>query len=258
MESVNNENGGGGGGGGGKRKIEDAVELAKQKAQAIAARLLSDADSKRPRLYSDSPDFSSPSFPSTNHQYAPPNVPGNYATPTQTNGGGVPSSKKIVIPNAKVGVIIGRGGEMIKNLQLESGARIQITRDADSDPNSLTRDVELMGTQDQIAIAEQRIHQVIAETDATSSVSSGNRASAPPQAGGDQFVMKVPNDKVALVIGKGGETIKMMQTKSGARIQVVPLHLPPGDASVERNIFINGTQEQIDAAKELLNEVISG
>ena len=40
--------------------------------------------------------------------------------------------------------------------------------------------------------------------------------------------------------------------------QVVPLHLPPGDTSAERNIFINGTKEQIEAAKELVNEVISG
>lgn len=41
-------------------------------------------------------------------------------------------------------------------------------------------------------------------------------------------------------------------------LQVVPLHLPPGDFSTERNIYINGTPEQIEAAKELVNEVISG
>ncbi|XP_021738485.1 far upstream element-binding protein 1-like [Chenopodium quinoa] len=256
MESLGNNNGGSGGGVGGKRKIEDQVELAKQKAQAIAARLLSDADSKRPRTLPDSsltpPDYSSPSFTSSHSSFPVPYT-------TQTNQySNVPSSKKIVIPNGKVGVIIGRGGEMIKTLQLESGARIQITRDSESDPSSLTRDVELMGTQEQISRAEQRINEVIAETDATSSAPSGNRGPPPPQAGGEQFVMKVPNDKVALVIGKGGETIKTMQSKSGARIQVVPLHLPPGDASTERNIFINGTPEQIESAKELVNEVISG
>ncbi|KNA15058.1 hypothetical protein SOVF_101630 [Spinacia oleracea] len=254
MESLGTNNGGSGVGG--KRKIEDQVELAKQKAQAIAARLLSDADSKRPRTLPDSssttPDYSSPSFTSSHSSY-----PVSYATQTSQYSN-VPSSKKIVIPNAKVGVIIGRGGEMIKTLQLESGAKIQITRDAESDPSSLTRDVELMGTQEQISRAEQRINEVIAETDATSSTPSGNRGPPPPQAGGEQFVMKVPNDKVALVIGKGGETIKTMQSKSGARIQVVPLHLPPGDFSTERNIYINGTPEQIEAAKELVNEVISG
>jgi len=52
---------------------------------------------------------------------------------------------------------------MIKNLQQRSGARIQITRDADADPTSLTRDVELMGTQEQISRAEELINEVIAE-----------------------------------------------------------------------------------------------
>lgn len=52
---------------------------------------------------------------------------------------------------------------MIKNLQLESGAKIQITRDADADLHCATRDVELMGTQEQISRAEQRINEVIAE-----------------------------------------------------------------------------------------------
>lgn len=40
--------------------------------------------------------------------------------------------------------------------------------------------------------------------------------------------------------------------------QIVPLHLPPGDTSTERNVHIDGQKEQIDAAKELVNEVISG
>lgn len=234
---------------GGKRKIEDEIELAKQKAQAIAARILSDADAKRPRTAVE------PSPPSSFSSQ--PSFPVSYATQTSQYNG-VPSSKKIAIPNAKVGVIIGRGGDMIKNLQQRSGARIQITRDADADPTSLTRDVELMGTQEQISRAEELINEVIAETDAANSGSSGNRDVAPLQAGSEQFVMKVPNDRVALVIGKGGETIKNMQGQTGARIQVVPLRLPPGDTSTERNVYISGTKEQIEAAKELVNEVISG
>uniref|UniRef100_A0A7C8ZA53 K Homology domain-containing protein n=1 Tax=Opuntia streptacantha TaxID=393608 RepID=A0A7C8ZA53_OPUST len=197
---------------GGKRKIEDEIELAKQKAQAIAARILSDADAKRPRTAVEPPPPPS-SFSSQ------PSFPVSYASQTSQYNG-VPSSKKIIIPNAKVGVIIGRGGDMIKNLQQRSGARIQITRDADADPTSLTRDVELMGTQEQISRAEELINEVIAETDAASSGSSGNRDVAPLQPGGEQFIMKVPNDRVALVIGKGGETIKSMQGQTGARIQV--------------------------------------
>lgn len=59
--------------------------------------------------------------------------------------------------------MIGKGGETIKYLQHQSGARIQVARDADSDPRAPTRQVELMGSPDQINRAEQLIKDVIAE-----------------------------------------------------------------------------------------------
>ncbi|KAL6544319.1 hypothetical protein OROGR_010816 [Orobanche gracilis] len=48
-----------------------------------------------------------------------------------------------------------------------------------------------------------------------------------------------------------------MQARTGARIQVIPLHLPPGDMSKERTVQIDGTSEQIEAAKQLVEEVTS-
>lgn len=64
---------------------------------------------------------------------------------------------------AQVGVLIGKGGETIRHLQYNSGAKIQITRDADSDPRSSTRSVELIGTLENIDKAEKLIKDVIAE-----------------------------------------------------------------------------------------------
>lgn len=87
---------------------------------------------------------------------APSAIPVSY-------GYGQGTSKKIDIPNGRVGVIIGKAGETIKYLQLQSGAKIQVTRDMDADPNSPTRPVELMGTPEQIAKAEQLINDVLAE-----------------------------------------------------------------------------------------------
>lgn len=63
----------------------------------------------------------------------------------------------------QVGVIIGRSGETIKYLQHQSGAKIQVTRDIDADPNAPTRAVELTGTPDQISRAEELINDVLAE-----------------------------------------------------------------------------------------------
>ncbi|CAA2979194.1 far upstream element-binding 2-like [Olea europaea subsp. europaea] len=241
------------------------IEMAKQKAQEIAARLLNNADAtKRVRVENgaggggyDSNDggtgFSSAPFPPTGQKPLGLGLGG----PPQGASYGYPGpTKKIEIPNGRVGVIIGKGGETIKYLQLQSGAKIQVTRDMDADPNSSTRGVELTGTPDQIAKAEQLINDVLAEAEAGGSGTVARRFTGQPS-GAEQFVMKIPNNKVGLVIGKGGETIKNMQASSGARIQVIPLHLPPGDTSLERTVQIDGSSEQVEAAKQLVNEVTS-
>ncbi|KAJ0090268.1 hypothetical protein Patl1_13004 [Pistacia atlantica] len=257
----------------------DDFQAAKRRAEQIAARLLNSApaDAKRPRVENgsgafDSADkgFSSPpsvfltpyrcgSFwlllTSLDLDVKPSPVPS--AIPVSYGGfqGGIGTSKKIEIPNIRVGVIIGKGGETIKYLQLQSGAKIQVTRDTEADLNSPCRMVELMGTPEQIAKAEQLINDVLAEAETGGSGIVARRLTG--QAGSDSFVMRIPNNKVGLVIGKGGETIKNMQARTGARIQVIPLHLPPGDTSTERTVQIDGSSEQIESAKQLVNEVIS-
>ncbi|KAE8664385.1 hypothetical protein F3Y22_tig00112800pilonHSYRG00099 [Hibiscus syriacus] len=239
----------------------DGIEMAKQRAQEIAARLTASvasvgAEPKRARVedgsgggfdyekgYSSAPcDIKPPS------SSAPSAIPVSYGS---YHG----SSKKIDIPQNRVGVIIGKAGETIKYLQLQSGAKIQVQRDTDADPNSMTRPVELVGTAEQIAKAEQLINDVLAEAEAGGSGMVSRRMTG--QAGSEHFEMKIQSNKVGLVIGKGGETIKSMQARTGARIQVIPLHLPPGDTSTERTLHIDGTSEQIKNARELVDEVIS-
>ncbi|XP_047154796.1 far upstream element-binding protein 1-like [Vigna umbellata] len=227
------------------------IELAKQRAQEVAARLLSvtpppPLDSKRPK-----PDNGAPSSGFDSYDAKP-----QYSAVPPVSYSHQGTSKKIDIPNGRVGVIIGKGGETIKYLQLQSGAKIQVTRDMDADPNSANRTVELMGTPEAIASAEKLINEVLAEAESGGSGIVARRLTG--QAGSDEFVMRIPNNKVGLIIGKGGETIKNMQASTGARIQVIPLHLPPGDTSTERTLKIDGTPEQIESAKELVNQIISG
>ncbi|XP_072983413.1 uncharacterized protein [Typha latifolia] len=239
----------------------DGIQLAKQRAQEIAARLFSDAEAKRPRAENGggADDSSDTGYGSSGSDYLqkPPSQPISITPSAFPAYGYQGSSKKIDIPNGRVGVIIGKGGETIKYLQLQSGAKIQVTRDMDADPNSQTRTVELIGTSEQVSKAEQLINDVLSEAEAGGSGIATARRFSGPQVGAEQFQMKVANDKVGLIIGKGGETIKNMQAKSGARIQVIPLHLPPGDTSSERTVYIDGTSDQIEAAKQLVNEVIS-
>ncbi|RYR55566.1 hypothetical protein Ahy_A06g030758 isoform B [Arachis hypogaea] len=236
------------------------IELAKQRAQEVAARLLSGApppaatglDVKRPKVDNGTaPPSGFDSMGDVKAQYSVPTI-----SPSAVSYGYQGASKKIDIPNGRVGVIIGKGGETIKYLQLQSGAKIQVTRDMDADPNLPTRTVELTGTSEAIATAEKLINEVLAEAESGGSGIVARRVAG--QAGSDEFVMKIPNNKVGLIIGKGGETIKNMQASTGARIQVIPLHLPPGDTSTERTLKVEGTPEQIESAKQLVNQVISG
>lgn len=236
----------------GSAAAQPQLELAKQKAQEIAARLFNSAEATRVKSENgDNPAYS--------NDYA--QNPTGQPAQTQyfmSTYGSQSSSKTIEIPNGRVGVLIGKGGETIKYLQAQSGAKIQITRDADAIPFSQTRSVDITGSSEQVNRAEQLINDVLAEADIGGSGVLAARKVGNTQYGGEQFSMKVPTNKVGLVIGKGGETIKSMQAKSGARIQVIPLHPPPGDTSLERTVQIDGTNEQIEVAKQLVNEVISG
>lgn len=63
----------------------------------------------------------------------------------------------------QVGVLIGKAGDTIRYLQYNSGAKIQITRDADAEPYSATRPVEIIGSLENINKAEKLINAVIAE-----------------------------------------------------------------------------------------------
>ncbi|KAM7266241.1 hypothetical protein ACFE04_004138 [Oxalis oulophora] len=165
-------------------------------------------------------------------------------------------ARKIMIPNNKVGVLIGKAGETIRSLQNNSGAKIQITKDADVDPQSTTRPVEIVGDLASIEKAEILIKAVIAEADAGGSSSSGGRGPATGYSGrvSEQIEMPVPNEKVGLIIGKGGETIKGLQSRSGARIQLIPQQ---DDGSQERTVRISGSRKQIEMASVMIKDVMN-
>ncbi|GAA0152046.1 RNA metabolism protein [Lithospermum erythrorhizon] len=167
-------------------------------------------------------------------------------------------TQKMEVPNNRVGVLIGKAGDTIRYLQYNSGAKIQITRDVETDPHSTSRLVELIGTLESIKKAEKLIKDVIAEADAGGSPSLVARGFSTVQTvTGEQLEIQVPNEKVGLIIGKGGETIKNLQTSSGARIQLIPQHPPEGDQFKERTVRVTGDRKQIEIAREMIKEVMN-
>ena len=65
--------------------------------------------------------------------------------------------------------------------------------------------------------------------------------------------MTVASNKVGLVIGKGGETIKSINQASGAHVEI-DRNAPP-DAT-EKNFLIKGSPEAVERAKSMVLEKI--
>ncbi len=69
-------------------------------------------------------------------------------------------------------------------------------------------------------------------------------------------MVEVPNDKVGLVIGKAGSTIKELEQRSGARVQLTPDSKWQGRSEL-RPIQLTGTQQQLDWCKGLISEKVN-
>eukprot|EP00271_Cylindrocystis_brebissonii_P017295 TRINITY_DN443_c0_g1_i1.p1 TRINITY_DN443_c0_g1~~TRINITY_DN443_c0_g1_i1.p1 ORF type:complete len:587 (+),score=155.31 TRINITY_DN443_c0_g1_i1:135-1895(+) len=229
-------------------------ELAKKKAAELAAKF-SEGAGDGSKFSSTPGDAATGSIlgggPASNARPAAPGQPSVFSPAMFMPG----NAKSIEVPNAKVGLVIGKSGDTIKYLQQLSGARIQVTKDADTDPNSSVRTIELMGTEEQIKKAEQLIGDVISEAGAGGSgalLAKGFGGLPPP---GDAVTMRVPNSKVGLIIGRAGDTIKNLQSRSGARIQVQnDREMEPG--ATERTVTLIGNKRATDMATEMILEVI--
>ncbi|VDN03674.1 unnamed protein product [Thelazia callipaeda] len=144
--------------------------------------------------------------------------PGSFGLST-----GQRSIGEVIVPRASVGMIIGKGGETIKRLAAESGAKIQFK--PDDDQTTQERCAVIQGTAEQIAKATQFISELVKKSGAAG--------------GAEMFYMHVPSNKTGLVIGKGGETIKQICAESGAHVELS--RDPPPNASEKVGDIAPGT-----------------
>jgi len=170
------------------------------------------------------------------------------------------------VPDKTVGLIIGRGGEQIKQLQEESGCHVNIVGENKS-VNGL-RPVNLIGNERATAIAKQLILDIV-ESDTRNS--GGQQQQQQPsrdrgygndyqgrsgsQQGGRDWIEKtiqVPSEAVGMIIGKGGETIKDLQKTSGCKINVNS----PKPPDQFRNIDLAGSSHSMQEAERVIWEKV--
>jgi far upstream element-binding protein len=167
---------------------------------------------------------------------------------------------QIMVPDRTVGLIIGRGGETIRDLQERSGCHVNIVGEQKS-VNGL-RPVNLIGSREAAAKAKDLIMEIV-ESD---SKSLANKDRAPTQrepgrdagyggGGGDKVndSIFVPSEAVGMIIGKGGETIKDMQNTTGCKINVSQ---SSGPGETEREIGLVGTRDSIERAKRAIEDKV--
>ncbi len=133
------------------------------------------------------------------------------------------------VPNDKIGLIIGKGGGTIKGMQMRTGANIQIPSQPDAD-NPAVRTISISANnQEACDRAASEIQSVLeAGPNGTGTIT-----------GGTTLYIQIPNDRVGLIIGKGGSTIKDIQNRTGARIQI-PQHPDPGTMPPMRTVSLTG------------------
>lgn len=176
---------------------------------------------------------------------------------------------QIMIPDRTVGLIIGRGGETIRDLQERSGCHINIVGESKS-VNGL-RPVNLIGTPQASAIAKDLIMEVV-DSDSRGEGPAAKKAQQQPQSysghggrneshggghgGGPDKIndsVYVPSDAVGMIIGKGGETIREMQSTTGCKINVSQ---SSGPGEVQREIGLIGSADAIARAKQAIDEKV--
>jgi len=166
------------------------------------------------------------------------------------------TSEQVMVPDKMVGLIIGKGGEQITRLQAETGCKIQMAADSGGMPERLCT---LTGPMSAIAQAKVMIEGIIANEGAAGPRPGGG--GMPGQGGmpgggggGGHFEIMIPGHKVGLVIGKGGETIKLLQEQTGAKMIIIQESNAPTE---QKPLRITGAPDQVERAKTEVFKILN-
>ncbi|KRX78262.1 Far upstream element-binding protein 2 [Trichinella sp. T6] len=200
------------------------------------------------------------------------NMPGNPISALGNNHG--PDSviiDHLEVPDSCVGLIIGRGGESINQIQSESGCRVQMSQTPPFDVNGKPmRGCTLTGPSSSVEKAKQMISSIVTKAGETMSLSRGQpvygsngpsvlySSSGSGAAGSDKTItteMFIPGTKCGLVIGKGGETIKSLQERAGVKMVMIQESNQP--SGLPKPLRIIGEPNKVEYAKQLIEEIMN-
>ncbi|CAJ0557695.1 unnamed protein product, partial [Mesorhabditis spiculigera] len=152
----------------------------------------------------------------------------------------------VQVPEQAVGLVIGRGGEQVGQIQASSGARVQMAPEGLGDG---MRSCSIQGDSQAVERAKQMIIDVIGR--------HGDRIHTQPK-GSSQITedMLIPADKCGLIIGKQGDTIRQLQERTGIRMALVQNEQT--NQGQPKPLRMTGTPTKVAAAKQLIESMLVG
>ncbi|KAJ8398715.1 hypothetical protein AAFF_G00419120 [Aldrovandia affinis] len=188
-----------------------------------------------------------------------------YSSRIGGGGGGI----DVPVPRHSVGVVIGRNGEMIKKIQNDAGVRIQFKPDDGVGPDKVAH---IMGPPERCDHAARIIADLLQSIRVREEGQGG--PPGPPGPGmlsgrgrgrgqgnwgppGGEVTFSIPSHKCGLVIGRGGENVKAINQQTGAFVEISRQLPPSGDPNFKLFV-IRGSPQQIDHAKQLIEDKIEG
>uniref|UniRef100_A0A8C4DMB1 K Homology domain-containing protein n=1 Tax=Dicentrarchus labrax TaxID=13489 RepID=A0A8C4DMB1_DICLA len=142
-------------------------------------------------------------------------------------------------------LVIGKGGEQISRIQLESGCKIQIASDSGG---MLDRPCTLTGSPENIDQAKRLLSEIVEQC----RYGPGFHSDMDGNSSIQQIL--IPANKVGLVIGKGGETIKQLQERTG--VQMIMIQDDPMPTGADKPLRITGDPHKVQQARELVVKLI--
>lgn len=151
---------------------------------------------------------------------------------------------RYLCPATKIGSIIGRGGEIVKQLRLDTKSKIRI---GETVPGCDERVVTIYSTSDETNTFDEMDAPVCPAQDALFRVHErvvAEESGVDDEPEGNQHVtarLLVPTDQIGCIIGKGGQIVQSIRSDTGAQIRILKDdHLPACALSSDELLQISG------------------
>jgi far upstream element-binding protein len=188
----------------------------------------------------------------------PPQEP---RSPPGRSRGGEGDTETIPIEKSLVGLIIGRSGENLRRVESSTGARVQFMDGPES--SGATRHCKISGGRAARAAAKAEIYRIIDENGNANRGGGGGgqdysrgQPKAPSSTNskdGENSQIMVPDRTVGLIIGRGGETIRDLQERSGCHVNIVGENKSVNGL---RPVNLIGSVQAQQRAKDLIMEIV--